>query len=149
MIKPKTKTKANKTPKKPVKKAGRPTKYDESMCEKVIDLMSQGKSIVQVAAEFNVSKDTIFEWEKVHEEFSDSLTLGRLKAEAFWEGHLQKLAKSKNSITNGNLALILKCRYRWTEKQDIGLSGDLSVDDVTSLTPEERRKRIAELTNES
>ena len=139
----KTKTK-KKTTTKTLIKTGRPTKYDESMCEKVIELMSQGKSIVQVAAEFNVSKDTIFEWEKVHKEFSDSLMLGRLKAEAFWEGHLQKLAKSKNSITNGNLALILKCRYRWTEKQDIGLSGDLSVDDVTSLTPEERRKRIAD-----
>ena len=141
MIKPKNKKKT--TPKPPVK-TGRPTKYDKTMCEKVLELMSKGKSIVQVAAEFNVSRETIYAWEKEHKEFSDTLSIGRMKSEAFWEEVLQEMAVKQNAVTNGNLALILKCRYRWTEKQDIGLSGDLTVDDVTSLTPEERRKRIAD-----
>jgi len=125
---------------------GRPTKYKRLFCEQAVGLMGQGCSIVQVAAEFNVSKDTIFEWEKVHSEFSDSLAIGRVKAEAFWEKILNEQAQLKNTVTNGNLALILKCRYRWTEKQDIDIRGDVG---VTVTTPEERKKRLEELTRKA
>ena len=124
---------------------GRPTLYDESLCEKALELFSKGLSIIQVAAEFNVSRDTIYEWAKVHPEFSDTLSTGIAKAEAFWETILQGGASGANEqpVNQGLLSLIMKCRYHWTETKDINLNA--AVDDVTSLTPEERKKRIAEL----
>jgi len=124
---------------------GRPTKYNKKLCEKALKLFEKGFSIVQVAAEFNVSKDTIFEWAKVHPEFSDSLAKGKAKAEAFWETILQGGASGANEqpVNQGLLSLIMKCRYHWTETKDINLNA--AVDDVTSLTPEDRKRRIAEL----
>ena len=124
---------------------GRPTKYNKSLCKKALKLMEQGKSIVQVAANFNISRETIYAWEKEHKEFSDTLSTGRVKAEAFWEQVLQDVAQKQNAVTNGNLALIMKCRYRWTEKQEIGLTGDVAVDNITGLSPDERKAKINEL----
>ena len=89
---------------------GRPTKYKKNLCKQALELFERGYSIVQIAAEFSISRDTIYEWENQYPEFSDTLAIGRTKAEAFWEGILQDTAKTKNAITNGNLALILKSR---------------------------------------
>jgi len=108
---------------------GRPTLYDESLCEKALELFGKGLSVVQVAAEFNVSRDTIYEWAKVHPEFSDTLSTGIAKAEAFWETILQGGASGANEqpVNQGLLSLIMKCRYHWTEKQGIDLSGGMNI----------------------
>jgi predicted transcriptional regulator len=124
---------------------GRPTKYNNKFCEKALKLFEKGLSVVQVAAELNVSRDTIYQWAKVHSEFSDTLAMGIAKAEAFWETILQAGASGANDepVNPGLLSLIMKCRYHWTETKEVNLTA--SVDDVTSLSPEDRKRRIAEL----
>lgn len=64
---------------------GRPSDYDPAFCDTVIELGKAGKSIAYMATELNVCKDTIYEWAKVHLEFSDALTRAKLWSQRWWE----------------------------------------------------------------
>ena len=46
--------------------AGRPTDYRPELCEAVIELGKQGKSLVQMAAALDITKQTLLVWEKEH-----------------------------------------------------------------------------------
>ena len=65
--------------------AGRPTLYKPEYCEKVISLGRDGLSRVQIAAEFEVAKSTLQEWEKVYPEFSVAITRAMTLSQAWWE----------------------------------------------------------------
>lgn len=65
--------------------AGRPTKYEERFCDLLIEHMDKGLSFEAFAGYLGVSKDTLFEWVKVHPEFSDSKKIGTEKARLWWE----------------------------------------------------------------
>jgi transposase len=123
---------------------GRPSKYRKAYCPKVIELFSAGKSIIQIAAELNVSRDTIYEWQKAHSEFSDSIKRGMTKSEAFWEHLLQGAASGLVNVNSAALIFLLKNRFHWTDRleQNIDLNGDMS---ITNLTPEERDREISAL----
>lgn len=63
----------------------RPTDYDPAHCETAIAAGRSGKSLTWLAAEIDVSRDTLYEWAKVHPEFSDALTRMRQLAQRWWE----------------------------------------------------------------
>jgi transposase len=107
-------------------------------------MFSEGKSVIQIAAELNVSRDTIYEWQGAYPEFSDSIKKGMAKSEAFWEHILQGAASGLVSANSAALIFLLKNRFHWTDRveQNIDLKGDMS---VVSLTPEERDKEIESL----
>lgn len=63
----------------------RPTAYLPEYCERVIELGKQGKSVVQMACALEVHKDTLYEWAKVHPEFSDAFTRAKQHAQCWWE----------------------------------------------------------------
>lgn len=63
----------------------RPTSYDPAYCETVIELGKAGKSVTYIATELDVCKDTVYEWAKVHPEFSDALTRAKHWAQRWWE----------------------------------------------------------------
>jgi transposase-like protein len=108
---------------------GRPSKYKKEECSKAIKLFSEGKSVVQIAAELDVSRDTIYEWQKAHPEFSDSIKNGMAKSEAFWEHILQGAASGLVSINSAALIFLLKNRFQWTDRMDqkIAHSGDITI----------------------
>lgn len=63
----------------------RPTLYLPEYCDQVIELGKQGKSVTQMACALDVHKDTLYEWAKVHEEFSDALTRAKQWSQNWWE----------------------------------------------------------------
>ena len=69
--------------------AGRPTDYSPDHCDKVVEWGKAGKSLTWIAAELDVSRETIYEWQRVHPEFSDAITRARVKAQAVWEDYGQ------------------------------------------------------------
>lgn len=69
----------------PATKTGRPTDYEEEHCDAVIALGRAGKSLTVMAAELDVSRETIYEWARVHPAFSDALTRARVLSQAWWE----------------------------------------------------------------
>ena len=55
------------------KKIGRPTKYDPEYCKVAIDLGRKGKSRESIAANLNVSWNTLNIWAENHPEFFEAL----------------------------------------------------------------------------
>lgn len=64
---------------------GRPTDYKEEYCNSVIEFGKQGFSRVQMAAEFEVAKATIQNWEKEYPEFLAAMTRAMTLSQAWWE----------------------------------------------------------------
>ena len=105
------------------KPVGRPSKYDESFCDQVIDLGKQGLSITQIAFELDIHKDTLYDWKKTKPEFSDAIKKARDYAQGFWENALRTAALGMNpeGVTPNPTLMIFqmknRCPDEWREKQ--------------------------------
>jgi len=111
--------------------AGQPTKYDPSYCELLLDHMSKGLSFVSFGGVVGVCRDTLFEWKKVHKEFSDTYAIASTKSQLLWEQmgvdgvwnkSGGKFEGSKN-LNNACWSFNMKNRFGWRdnppeEKQD-------------------------------
>ena len=65
--------------------AGRPTKYDPSMCDKIIECGKSGCSVAEMAGTIGIHKDTLYDWAKSNQEFSDSLKIAIQESQIWWE----------------------------------------------------------------
>jgi hypothetical protein len=124
---------------------GRPTDYDPAILEGFTDRFKKGQSVVEVAVEIGQHKDTLYEWAKVHPEFSDALTRGIHISQAWWErqgrenlfdheeydseNHISTKDKFNDRLWSKNMS----CRFRkdWTDKTEIEHSGTVQIiDDI-------------------
>ena len=97
--------------------AGRPTKYKKEYCRRIVDAMSEGKSVLQFCAEQGVSKSSVYLWAQQHDEFSDALSRGKELGEAYWEGELQKMMYSREA--NAPLVkLYFANRFNWHDRAE-------------------------------
>lgn len=104
---------------------GRPTDYDPKYCEAVITMGSEGYSVVEMAADIGVHRDTLYEWEKVHSDFSDAFTRARQLCQAWWERQ-GRVNLATQGFNHSLWAKNMGCRFKgdWTEKVQTELSGD-------------------------
>lgn len=82
------------TPKKDPKDylpRGRPSKYEESMCDTVVTCMKKGYIVDEVCAELGIHRDTFFEWIRAHPDFSDAYKKGKAGFSAFWTRAYKKI----------------------------------------------------------
>lgn len=64
----------------------RPSLYDPSYCEKVIELGERGASVVEMAYEIGVCRATLeANWPAAHPEFLEAFTHARLASQVWWE----------------------------------------------------------------
>lgn len=70
---------------KPDKPPGRPTTYLPEYCEKLVEHMRMGNSFESFGAVCGSHRDTLYEWEKVHPEFSDAKKTGKELSLKFYE----------------------------------------------------------------
>jgi len=129
---------------------GRPTKYKSEMCDQVIALMSEGASLVEVAAEIGVCRETIWDWtneesERFIEEFSNTIKKGIRLSEAWWE------RKGRTSLENKEFSytgwyMNMKNRFGWSDKQEITGKdgGPLEVQFTEVLREINERKRAVD-----
>lgn len=59
------------------RKAGQPTKYKPEYCEMLIAHMRNLHSFESFGADIGVHKETLYEWCKVHKQFSEARKAGR------------------------------------------------------------------------
>lgn len=64
---------------------GRPSIYNPSFCETVVEYGKAGKSITWIAAELGVVKQTIYTWMECHPDFMDAMTLAKQFSQQWWE----------------------------------------------------------------
>lgn len=67
------------------RKYGRPSKYKTKYCDMIIDHMAEGYSFESFGAIIDVNQDTLHEWAKRHEEFSEAKKLAFTKSRYYWE----------------------------------------------------------------
>lgn len=69
---------------------GRPSKYEPSYCDAVIELMGEGLSLTTFAARVGAHRSTVIDWGKAHPEFAAALDRARAKRCAWLERQLLK-----------------------------------------------------------
>lgn len=105
--------------------AGRPTAYDQSYCEQVIELGKAGKSKAQMAAHFDVARSTIDTWADAHPEFSEALTRAMAHCQAWWEDQgIKGLTADKFNAQVWTKSMQARFREDYTERQEQTVRGD-------------------------
>lgn len=64
---------------------GRPTKYKAEYCQQLIEHMKAGGSFESFASKCDVHWDSLYEWVKVHQDFSEAKKIGMSKLLAYDE----------------------------------------------------------------
>lgn len=101
---------------------GAPSKYDPSRNEEILDLMSKGGSIVEVAALIGISRVTLYDWidpksERYKEDFSNTIKRGTELSESWW--HKQGRVNLANKEFSPTLWYMnMKNRFGWADKQE-------------------------------
>lgn len=106
--------------------AGRPTKYKKEYCEQIKEFMSKGESLTAFAAEIEVVKDTLYEWEKVHPEFSDAIKIARQKCQRWWEtqSRMGLHTGRGEGFSQAQWIFNMKARFGYRDKQEIDVTHD-------------------------
>jgi transposase-like protein len=125
---------------------GRPSEYKpEWMLNKAIDLMSEGASKVEVAAELGITRETLYDWMKKHPEFSDTIKKGEQLCEAWWEKHGRRsLHDQKFNATLWYMNM--KNRFKWSDRQEQTI--DLTANVSTSQKIQEAEARVKKVEKE-
>ena len=144
--------KQNSAPAQANRRPGRPTSYRVEYCDRIIQLMAEGRSLDGCAALLGVHPDSLYEWQRVHPEFSVAVRAGRAAATAFWECRLLDVAQGGS----GNAQAIqwaLRNRSRAASGWDhahaklevsgpdggpVQVQNEVTVIDARLLTPDQR-----------
>lgn len=98
-------------------------------------------TITGLALYLDTTRRTLLDYEKRDDEYSHTIKRAKLRIENFAEESLFTSKQTAGIIFN------LINNYDWSNKQDVAVNGSMhnTTQDVSSLTPEERRARIDEL----
>lgn len=105
--------------------AGRPTDFTPELGEKILSLMAEGLSLAAAAAECDIHRQRVYEWEERHPEFADTVKLARSKRQAFLERRLLKAAEGP-VVTSTIFALKNAGQGDWRDKVETEHSGEIT-----------------------
>lgn len=128
---------------------GRPTAYDPEFCEKVIEWGKLGKSRTWIATELNVHRDTLYEWERTHPEFSDALARAKALEQRWWEDAGQdgmRLQGFGQSVWSRSMAARFPKEWREKTAHVGGDDGDNPIKQEVSLGADAFTRAIAGIT---
>jgi hypothetical protein len=99
---------------------GRPTKYKKEYCKMLVEHMSKGFSFESFAGLIEVHRDTLYEWCRVHKEFSDSKMIAAGKNQLFWEtAGIEGMWQDSNKKFNSTAWIFnMKNRFGWSDKKE-------------------------------
>lgn len=118
---------------------GAKSKYRPGMCEKVIELMSEGNSKEAVSAKLGIGRTAFYDWcnpdsTRYKPEFVEAVNAGMELGLAFWEDELKKAALGLNPDANATLMIFnMKNRFReqWSDTQTVNHNIKQSAEDLS------------------
>jgi len=135
---PTSKTQKKTAPKKTVKKknpGGRPTKYSDELCEKIVSYFKCGMSIAEICLELDICKQTFYTWCENHKKFLDSKKKGEFFSEGWWMKQARINLKDKDF--NATLFYMnMKNRFGWSDKQEVKMNASVTNKDIQKATME-------------
>lgn len=111
---------------------GRPPKYNPSFAPRIVARMAEGYSLTAAAANCDIHRDTVYEWESKYPAFSDAIKLGRAKRAAFLEIGLIG-APDGPTVTSRIFALKNAAPHEFREKIEV----QRTLPDLTDYTEDE------------
>lgn len=119
------------------------SKYLPEYGERLYQIMSQGKSTLQVAVEFGINKDTIYAWRDRHPEFAEWLLKGQEAYEAWWTelGRLGTSGALAGKFNPVSYIYSMKARFggKWLED---GRHDKLEISAVNRYSDKELKEKI-------
>jgi transposase-like protein len=64
---------------------GRPSLYKPEYCERVVELGKQGCSPMEIAADLDIDRTTLYYWSEQYLDFSTALKKAKVHEQAWWE----------------------------------------------------------------
>ncbi len=108
--------------------AGVPSTYKPEYCDRVIELLSAGKSIAAICSKLDIGRQTLYDWKSKYPEFAYALDRGVQKSQEYWEeigydgivGNLEKFSAP-------SWVYLMKCRFHqdYSEKKEETISNTL------------------------
>ena len=97
---------------------GRPTKYKPEHDQLLLDMMANGKSVVQFCAAIGIARKTFYEWVKNNSEFSNTFTQAKTMCEAHWETELQSMMYD-NKVNAPLVKMYFANRFDWSDSKQV------------------------------
>jgi len=122
---------------------GRPTSYDPSYCDLVIEDAKAGFSLSAFAGGVMVGRQTITDWRKAHPEFDVACATAKVVRARFLEGGMMERDIPAPAMNARKFALVNCAPDDWREKVTLvggdPAAGDKPIQtlDLTSATPEQ------------
>jgi hypothetical protein len=113
--------------------AGRPSLYDPAYCERVIELGKIGMSVVEMAADIGVARNTLETlWTAQHPEFLEAFTLAKQHSQSWWEamGRVNLIMAPQSGTFQASVwsrSMAARFPADWREAKSVELGGDLNV----------------------
>ena len=102
------------------------SKYKPEYNDKVIDLMKSGKSKVEVAAELDITEDTLYDWIKRQNLFRESIKKGEVHLKKWWI-EKGKEAIDKRYYQASMFVWMTKNILGWADREEITHSGEMTI----------------------
>ena len=102
----------------------RPSEYDPSYCERVIEWGKQGKSKAWMCAELDCTPQTMANWSEAHPEFLEAITRAVSHSQRWWEDKGQdnlETAGFQSSMWSRSMAA--RFPNDWREKSETAITG--------------------------
>lgn len=102
--------------------AGRPTKYDPSICERVVAMGKYGASKAEMALELDIDYTTFLAWQDKHEEFSKAVKRAEQNSKGWWERLGRQSANGEVDGFNATSFIFnMKNRFKddWKDRHDL------------------------------
>lgn len=127
--------------------AGRPSKYEPSCCETVIELGKAGKSVAQMCAHFDISRQTIDNWAEAHPEFLEALSRAKMHAQSWWEEQgVSGMTADKFNAAVWKKSMEARFREDYTERHEVDHSGKI---ETTENDPRQLSRAILAVLSEA
>jgi hypothetical protein len=98
---------------------GRPTKYDPSMCETVVRMMSEGCSKAEVCAALDIHFDTLQHYQQLYPDFFEAVKKGLALSQAFYEKEARKsMIDRDTAFPWTGWYMQMKNRFGYSDKQE-------------------------------
>lgn len=117
-------------------KGGRPTKYDPAMCERVIELMRDGASKLEVCAELGIRFPTFQDYQQRYPEFREAVEYGQMLSQAWWEkqGRLGAIGKVPINPATWIFNMCNRFRDDWKQRHEHEHSGKLTLEQLVAAS---------------
>lgn len=134
---------------KPAKRpVGRPSMYRPEYCEVAIEVGKRGGGPNDIACEIGVLRENLYDWAKVHPEFSTALKQAKQHEQKWWENKgIEGLGADKFNAMVWKVSMQARFRDDYTERKVTELTGKDGAPiqteakmtiDASELTPEQR-----------